>query len=108
MSSIEFITNTQDLKIKECSLKVTFKALTSVKVYFEFSSFLNGIYHLKMDDLQLATLSEGQSAWYEFIPERDYSIKFYRAKGYPVFKVFECAYESYTDCLERNKKTLMR
>ena len=61
-----------------------------VKLYFEFSTYLSELYSLSMDDLEVVSLQQDESVWYSFIPERDFSIKFYRAKGYPLLKVVEC------------------
>lgn len=94
------------LKVEETSLKITFKALTLVKLYFEFSSFLSGFTRMKIDDLEVANLRQGETAYYEYIPDRDYSIKFYRAQGFPMFEVFECAEENFGQCLDSKRKWL--
>ena len=46
------------------------------------------MFRLRMNDLELANLKQGEEVLYEFIPERDYSIKFYRAKGVPIYRLF--------------------
>lgn len=51
----------------------------------EYSSLLKDIYRLKMDELEVATLRKGEEAWYEFLPERDFALKLYRVKGFPLF-----------------------
>jgi hypothetical protein len=40
---------------------------------------------------------------YDFLPERDFTLKLYRAKGYPLFKVFKCAEDKYAQCLGNQK-----
>ena len=77
-----------------------------VKVYFEFSTHISETYSLSMDELKFVSLQQDESVWYEFIPETDFSIKFHRAKGYPLLKVVECEEENVGDCLEQNKKEL--
>jgi hypothetical protein len=67
---------------------------------------MKNFYRLNIDDLEIVTLREGEEIWYEFIPERDFSIKLYRAKGFPLFKIIECDEESYIDCLTQHKKML--
>ena len=59
-----------------------------------------------MDDLEVCVLNEGEEIWYEFLPERDFSIKFYRARGFPLFKIIKCKEESYIDCLSKHKRLL--
>jgi DNA-binding transcriptional MerR regulator len=106
LERIKFAMSRHELKVEETTLELTFKAITAVKMYFEFSAYLKSLYRLKMDDLEVANLREGEEVWYEFIPERDYSIKFYRAKGFPLFKVIECIESNYIECLDRNRKLL--
>lgn len=43
-----------------------------------------------MDDLEVCVLNEGEEIWYGFLPERDFSIKFYRVRGFPLFKIIKC------------------
>lgn len=57
----------------------------------EYTSLLKDIYRLNMDELEVSTLRKGEQTWYEFIPERDFVLKLYRAKGFPIFKVFKCS-----------------
>ena len=98
--------NNYGLNLNFTTLKITFKALSTVKLYFEFSSYLSGFYRINMDDLEVVTLEQNEVTWYEFIPERDYSIKFYRAKGFPLLKVIECEEESKVECLSKHQKKL--
>jgi len=59
-----------------------------------------------MDDFEVCTLKENEEIWYEFIPERDFSIKFYRAKGFPLFKIIKCQEESFLECLSKQKEVI--
>lgn len=106
ISLVKNVLDKHHLKAEETMLKINFKALTPAKLYFEFTSYMKNFYRLNMDDLEIVTLREGEEIWYEFIPERDFSIKFYRAKGFPLFKIIECSEESYIDCLSKHKKLL--
>jgi hypothetical protein len=49
------------------------------------------------------TLRKGEQAWYEFLPERDFTLKLYRIKGFSLFKVFKCNDENYAQCLSNHK-----
>ena len=51
----------------------------------------------------MATLRKGEQVWYEFLPERDFVLKLYRVKGFPLFKVFKCIEEKYAECLSNYK-----
>jgi hypothetical protein len=69
----------------------------------EYTSLLKDIYRLRMDDLEVTTLKRGEQVWYEFLPERDFALKLYRVKGFPLFKVFKCMEENYAVCLSNQK-----
>ena len=44
--------------------------------------------------------------WYEFIPERDFTLKMYRHAGFPFLKVFKCNEDDYIGCLSRERNIL--
>ena len=43
----------------------------------------------------MVVLKKGDQAWYEFMPERDFALKLYRIKGFPLFKLIECQERNY-------------
>ncbi len=85
-------------------LKITIAAETNLKMTLEYSSLIRDIYKIRMDDLEVVALSKGEQIWYEFVPERDFSLKLYRIKGFPLFKVIKCSEDDYIGCLNKNKK----
>ncbi len=85
-------------------LKITIEAQANLKMTLEYTSLLRDIYRLRMDELEVATLSKGEQVLYDFLPERDFVLKLYRAKGYPLFKVFKCAEDKYAQCLGNQKQ----
>lgn len=64
ISTITNALNRYSLKAEETTLKITFYALTSVNLYFEFTSELKSFYRLNMDDLEVVTLRQGEEIWY--------------------------------------------
>lgn len=87
-------------------MKISIVAETTLKMTLEYSSFIRDVYSLKMDELEVCSLRRGEETWYEFIPERDFTLKLYRVKGFPLTKIIKCKEENYIQCLSRDKKYL--
>lgn len=103
MYLVKNIMEDNKLTAETTMIEITIEAVTPIKMTMEFTSYMRELYRLRMDEMELTYLEQGQEVWYEFIPERDFTLKLYRHKGFPFFKIIQCKEDDYIECLSKER-----